>query len=509
MADEMYPSREPTPLTELERQNSVLGGKLESLKDMHDIPITALPPPYKRKPISRIYAVRAVDFKSVEYVGFDMDYTLAVYKSPAYEAMVYDLILTTLIKRGYEPSLRVLQYDEKYIIRGLLVDTHLGNFIKVDAYGNILLGTHGSRVLSRTELLAIYPDEAISSEYVGMTKRFRLVDTYFDVPVACLYGHLIQYYEDQAVDHTSLENVRTASMELNFELMWQDVRAATELVHRGSEMREKTLADLDKYVRKDAKLERLLTTLRQREKKTFLLTNSHYDFSNAIMTYLLGDKWKSFFDIAIVAASKPSFFSGSAPLREVNTTTGQIVIGKKVTAFECASNAVYSGGSLKVFTDLIGGVTGARVLYCGDHIFGDILTSKKVVGWRTLFVAEELRHEVNCLEKTAGLFTHLANLEYYKAQLFQSMDAESLEPPDISNVKDAIDATVKTIDEVFNPLFGSLFRNGFSRSYFSYQMMRYADLYTHNVTNILNYPYFYQFIPESGLQVLPHERPVA
>lgn len=33
---------------------------------------------------------------------------------------------------------------------------------------------------------------------------------------------------------------------------------------------------------------------------------------------------------------------------------------------------------------------GKDVLYVGDHIFGDILKSKKIRGWRTFLVVPEL-----------------------------------------------------------------------------------------------------------------------
>jgi len=46
-----------------------------------------------------------------------------------------------------------------------------------------------------------------------------------------------------------------------------------------------------------------------------------------------------------------------------------------------------------VFSALIG-AKGRDVLYCGDHIYGDILKSKKIRGWRTFLVVPELTHEL-------------------------------------------------------------------------------------------------------------------
>jgi len=50
-------------------------------------------------------------------------------------------------------------------------------------------------------------------------------------------------------------------------------------------------------------------------------------------------------------------------------------------------------GSCDVFSELIG-AKGRDVLYCGDHIYGDILKSKKIRGWRTFLVVPEMTHEL-------------------------------------------------------------------------------------------------------------------
>ena len=57
-------------------------------------------------------------------------------------------------------------------------------------------------------------------------------------------------------------------------------------------------------------------------------------------------------------------------------------------------SGVYSGGSSEVISKLIG-AKGRDVLYVGDHIFGDVLKSKKLRGWRTFLIVPELNEEVN------------------------------------------------------------------------------------------------------------------
>lgn len=58
-------------------------------------------------------------------------------------------------------------------------------------------------------------------------------------------------------------------------------------------------------------------------------------------------------------------------------------------------------GSSDVVCDLLG-VKGKDILYMGDHIFGDILKSKKRQGWRTFLVVPELARELQVWTEKSG-----------------------------------------------------------------------------------------------------------
>ena len=62
------------------------------------------------------------------------------------------------------------------------------------------------------------------------------------------------------------------------------------------------------------------------------------------MSYLLGPKWTSYFDITVVDAQKPSWFAEGTVFREVNTQTGALKIGVHTGPF--SEGAVYSGGRI-------------------------------------------------------------------------------------------------------------------------------------------------------------------
>lgn len=68
---------------------------------------------------------------------------------------------------------------------------------------------------------------------------------------------------------------------------------------------------------------------------------------------------------------------------------------------------------------LLSGARGKDVLYIGDHIFGDILKSKKIVGWRTFLIIPELANEVYVWKKKKNLFDRLQNLDNILSELYK------------------------------------------------------------------------------------------
>ena len=78
-----------------------------------------------------------------------------------------------------------------------------------------------------------------------------------------------------------------------------------------------------------------------------------------------------------------------------------------------------SAGSCDVFTQLLG-AKGKDVLYVGDHIFGDILKSKKIRGWRTFLIVPELVRELHVWTDKNTLFSKLQGLDVMLGDLYKS-----------------------------------------------------------------------------------------
>src|SRR3970282_1999234 len=75
---------------------------------------------------NRVFCNRNLRMDSIEMIGFDMDYTLALYHQDRLERLSIELPLGKLIeKHGYPESLRDIHYDPRWAIRGVMVDRQL------------------------------------------------------------------------------------------------------------------------------------------------------------------------------------------------------------------------------------------------------------------------------------------------------------------------------------------------------------------------------------------------
>lgn len=76
--------------------------------------------------------------------------------------------------------------------------------------------------------------------------------------------------------------------------------------------------------------------------------------------------------------------------------------------------------------------------------------------------------------------------------LFRYLDSSTKEKPDISKVRQSIRDVTHKMDLAYG-LMGSLFRSGSRQTFFSSQVVRYADLYAATFLNLIYYPFSYMF----------------
>lgn len=467
---------------------------------------------YKREISHRIFVNRSLHLENIKFYGFDMDYTIAEYKSPQYEQLGFDLLKARLVTLGYPVEILQFEYDPSFPVRGLWFDSLYGNLLKVDAYGNILVCVHGFEFLKHSQVYELYPNKFLQLD----ENRVYVLNTLFNLPETYLLACLVDFFTNspQYAEQVDRTGVKYGELFMSFRSIFQDVRGAVDWVHIYGDMKNKTLENLDEYVAKDPRLPMVLSRIRESGAKLFLLTNSDYRFTNRIMTYLFdfphGAKpdephrdWKTYFDTIVVDARKPLFFEEGTILRQVDTTTGALRVGTHMGPLQV--NQVYSGGSCDVFTKLIG-AKGKDVLYVGDHIFGDILKSKKIRGWRTFLIIPELVQELHVWTDKCQLFSELQRLDVKLGDLYKNLDSSAKEKPDISSVRTAIRDVTHKMDLSYG-MMGSLFRSGSRQTFFSSQVSRYADLYATTILNLMYYPFSYMF--RAPAMLLPHESTVA
>uniref|UniRef100_A0AAY4EYS4 Cytosolic purine 5'-nucleotidase n=1 Tax=Denticeps clupeoides TaxID=299321 RepID=A0AAY4EYS4_9TELE len=456
-----------------------------------------------------VFVNRSLAMEKIKCFGFDMDYTLAVYKSPEYESLGFDLTVERLVSIGYPQDLLRFVYDPTFPTRGLVFDTMHGNLLKVDAYGNILICVHGFNFLRGPEIRELYPNKFIQRDD---TERFYILNTLFNLPETYLYACLVDFFSNCDRYTSCATGFKDGDLFMSFKSMFQDVRDAVDWVHFKGTLKEKTVENLEKYVVRDAKLPLLLSRMNE-VARVFLATNSDYKYTDKIMKYLFDfphgptpgtahRPWQSYFDLILVDSRKPLFFGEGTVLRQVDTATGRLKIGTYTGPLQ--HGIVYSGGSSDIVCDLLG-VKGKDIVYIGDHIFGDILKSKKRQGWRTFLVIPELAQELHVWTEKSSLFEELQGLDIFLAELYKHLDSSSNERPDISAIQRRVKKVTHDMDMCYG-MMGSLFRSGSRQTLFASQVMRYADLYAASFINLLYYPFSYLF--RAAHVLMPHESTV-
>jgi 5'-nucleotidase len=165
---------------------------------------------------NRVFCNRNLRMDSIEMIGFDMDYTLALYHQDKLEQLSIELTLNKLIaKHGYPEDLRKLIYDPRWAIRGLMVDRQLGNVFKMDRHAYVGRCYHGFRELDNEQRRAQYRNEKINLS----SDRFEWIDTLFGLPEAVMYTTIVDWADRQTGT-------------IDYDKLFGDIRAAIDEAHR-------------------------------------------------------------------------------------------------------------------------------------------------------------------------------------------------------------------------------------------------------------------------------------
>lgn len=504
-------------------------------------------------PARAVYTNRDTDLASIRLVGFDMDYTLAIYKKLPMEQLQYDLTLQRLVEnKGYPEEIRQLEYDPTFIVRGLTVDKRSGHLIKTDTHGGVGVCFRGRRRVPDEEIQRLYRNAKIRLQ----TATFASVDTLFALPEACLYANLVEFFLQR---HEQGESLQPLELPQNHQTpnlgpfdtwkLFDDVRNAIDDIHRDGTLKSIIMASPGTYIEDDEGLALALHKLRSAGKRLFVLTNSYWTYTECVMRFLLDGKlkeyssWRQYFDIVIVGGRKPRFFTEREPFLELDTNdqNGEFTIVGEAKTDRFERGHAYQGGNIEAF-ERMSQCSGEEILYVGDHIFGDILRSKKDSRWRTCLIVEELEREIQ------GFFTWARDVDaltaldtkrhavddaigHQRALLAQmemrlaDTDEPALDDKTRARLEEAAKRLRKEVDQAkrelrsldkeglvlqtdlerrFNPWWGRLLKANNELSRFGGQISFYADTYTSRCSNFLQYSPMHYF--RAPRELMSHDR---
>jgi 5'-nucleotidase len=472
----------------------------------------------------KIFVNRSLNMASIKAIGFDMDHTLVVYNRENFEALAFAETLKKFIKAGYPEELSELRFDPQSVIRGLLVDRERGNLLKVDGHKYVKYAFHGKRALAKEERHKLYNAESFKAE------KFLSVDSFFALSEVQLFTEIVDYM-----------NRNPKKIKKNFKEVYADLRSFIDESHRDGSIKTEVVKAPERYIIRDKFLPEALLRMIDGGKELFLLTNSAWDYSDIVMSFILTDahpdlqNWRDYFEYVIVGAGKPGFFTGSQPFYEVVPTTNLL----KPYDGKLKTNLVYHGGNATLFQKLTG-FHGDDILYAGDHIYGDIIRSKGLFNWRTMLIVEELNSELPRLEEASDSSDQILAQLKIKEQLdedLQKLRSKSIsllrqiklatertdtkratllekeqernqekfvaKEKEVQDLEKEVKELIERRDFSFHPSWGQLMKVGMEKSRFAHQVELYACIYTSRASNLRFYSPFKRFASPHDL--LPHD----
>ncbi len=460
-----------------------------------------------------VFCNRTLNLRAIRAIGYDMDYTLVHYHEDAWERRAFEHVRARFTSDGWPTE--KLAFDPSFINRGLIVDVELGNLVKANRFGFIKRAAHGTRVLSFEELRQTYARTIVDLA----EPRWIFLNTLFSLSEGSIYAQLVDLLDAGRLPGP-----------MGYRELYERVKDKLDRTHVEGELKAEVVADPARYVEVDPDAPLALLDQKRAGKKLLLITNSEWDYTNAMMSFAFdrflpaGTTFRDLFDVVIVSAGKPGFFSANAPFFEIATPEGLL---RPSVGMPRLGGAYFGGSAARLERAL--GLSGDEILYVGDHLFGDVHVTKRVLRWRTALILRELETEVAVIERSRADERVLAERMREKEAIEAEADGIRLalqrrrlaygptsdEPAAALEARaEALRARLITLDqalaplakaaaELSNPTWGLLTRAGNDKSHLARQIERYADVYTSRVSNFLHVtPFVYLRSPRGSL---PHD----
>jgi len=513
------------------------GGRFDDLLARVGLDLATLPVMQNRRPVSPqdVFCNRELNMQGIRAIGFDMDYTLAQYFQPEFDRLAFDGAKEKLVSLGYPEEVLDFEYDPSFWVRGLIIDTLRGNFLKIDRHKYVRVACHGFEPISGEVRKALYKTVNVAPAFTE--KHYVNMDTCFQHVDAHLFASLIELKDTG--DHEVLD-LQT------YGEIYRKVRECIDLCHRDGVIKDEAAVNPHKYIVPDPDMVPMLQRMRESGIKTFLLTNSYWEYTSVAMNFLFHGKkvdddlmkkneWMDLFDVVIVGSCKPAFLVDTyLSLFRVRPEDGSLVntdglfeidaLGEDGARKFLAQGKCFQGGNYRHLTRMLEIEAGEEILYVGDHLYSDVLRSKRTLGWRSCFIVPEIREEMQVFREQLPLRGQISRLRALRDELSLFGDevrrneggASSAEEREATldavrqddlAIKHKLTAMVEQYHSAFHPVWGQMFRAGYQDSRFAFYVQNYACIYTSKATNLGRASSFRSF--RTTGEMLPHDRLLA
>lgn len=460
-----------------------------------------------------IFCNRTLNLRTIRAMGYDMDYTLIHYHMEAWEQHAYNFIKERLLADDWPVG--HLAFDPQLVMRGLVIDAEHGNVVKANRFGYIKKAFHGTRPLDFETQRLFYQRSLVDLS----SPRWVFLNTLFSISQACLFMQLVDLLDEGRLFGT-----------MGYADLYKRLRRFFDEAHMEGRLKAEIINNPEKFVLLDGDMPTALLDQKESGKKMLLITNSDWSYVVPMMSYVVDRflprrmNWRDLFDIIIVSARKPDFFSFSMPTFEVVSEDGLLRAYRG--PLQCGG--VYMGGNAVLVEQSLG-LTGEEMLYIGDHVFVDVNISKSILRWRTGLIVRELEEEIDAIErfeeeqtKLTALMEQKEQMEagYYQLRLELQRKSRRYGPKstrstgeirqamaniqeDLSDLDQKIAPLAEAAGNLLNPNWGLLMRTGNDKSHMARQIERYADIYTARVSNFLHQTPFVFLRSQRGS--LPHD----
>ncbi len=463
-----------------------------------------------------IFCNRTLNLRTIRAIGYDMDYTLVHYNVERWEEQAYEATRLRLEREGW--PVKGLTFDPQRIVRGLVLDLELGNIIKPNRFGYITRASHGTQMMDFNQMREVYARTLIDLS----DRRYIFLNTLFSISEAWLFAQLVDL-----MDHGILTQVPT------YETLYKTVRHAIDTTHMEGELKAEIMQHPELYVELDPDIPLALLDQKSAGKRLLLITNSEWFYTRFMMRYAFdrflpkGMTWRDLFELVVVSARKPDFFSLRAPVFSVVDEENGLL---QPYISKLQSGGVYLGGNAGLIESSLA-LSGEDILYVGDHIYGDVTVSKSTLRWRTALILRELEAELECVESArlqqeqinvmmetkeameaelSALKLDILRKEHHYGPITETPEAELRQRAkqlreELVALDNQISPLVAEDSERVNPYWGYLMRAGNDKSHLTRQVERHADIYMSRVSNFLFYtPFMYFRSPRGSMS---HDMP--